>query len=114
MKKFNFPSILEYNHGLKHLLIDVSITRKLNIRLNDKSIEFDVITAQVQNDTDLRKEMKGKLPYKLYNITLTGRALKNIHPEILRVSFLTLVANSILFAKIIVLGKYFTVTREIT
>lgn len=41
---------------------------------------------QVQNDTDLEKEMRGKLPYKLYNITLTDRALKNIHPEILRVS----------------------------
>ncbi|XP_072751646.1 chaoptin isoform X2 [Anoplolepis gracilipes] len=60
VKNFNFPDILQYNHGLKHLLIDV------------------------QNDTDLEKEMKGKLPYKLYNITLTGRALKNIHPEILR------------------------------
>ncbi|XP_011151710.1 chaoptin isoform X3 [Harpegnathos saltator] len=60
IKNFNFPTILEYNHGLKHLLIDV------------------------QNDTNLEKEMRGKLPYKLYNITLTGRNLKNIHPEILR------------------------------
>ncbi|EFN73031.1 Chaoptin [Camponotus floridanus] len=60
VKNFNFPDILQYNDGLKHLLIDV------------------------QNDTDLEKEMRGKLPYKLYNITLTGRALKNIHSEILR------------------------------
>ncbi|XP_012225901.1 chaoptin isoform X2 [Linepithema humile] len=60
IKNFNFPNILEYNHGLKHLLIDV------------------------QNDTDLEKEMRGKLPYKLYNITLTGKILKSIHPEILR------------------------------
>lgn len=60
MKNFNFPNILQYNHGLKHLLIDV------------------------QNGTDLEKEMKGKFPYKLYNITLTGKALKKIHPEILR------------------------------
>ncbi|CAL1688585.1 unnamed protein product [Lasius platythorax] len=59
VKNFNFPNILQYNHGLKHLLIDV------------------------QNDTNLEKEMRGKLPYKLYNITLTGRALKNIHPQIL-------------------------------
>ncbi|XP_020278724.1 chaoptin [Pseudomyrmex gracilis] len=60
VKNFNFPNILNYNHGLKHLLIDV------------------------QNDTDLQKEMKGKLPCKLYNITLTGRNLRNIHSEILR------------------------------
>ncbi|XP_018398930.1 PREDICTED: chaoptin isoform X1 [Cyphomyrmex costatus] len=59
IKNFNFPNILEYNHGLKHLLIDI------------------------QNDTDLDKEMRGRLPYKLYNITLTGKALKSIHPEIL-------------------------------
>ncbi|KAG5318298.1 CHAO protein, partial [Pseudoatta argentina] len=59
IKNFNFPNILEYNHGLKHLLIDI------------------------QNDTNLEKEMRGKLPYKLYNITLTGKALKTIHPEIL-------------------------------
>ncbi|XP_039308071.1 chaoptin isoform X2 [Solenopsis invicta] len=59
IKNFNFPNILECNHGLKHLLIDV------------------------RNDTNLEKEMKGKLPSKLYNITLTGRALKNIHSEIL-------------------------------
>ncbi|XP_053976028.1 chaoptin [Hylaeus volcanicus] len=60
VKNFNFPNILEYNHGLRHLVIDV------------------------QNDTDLEKEMKGKFPYKLFNITLTGRALKNIHIDILR------------------------------
>lgn len=24
IKNFNFPNILQYNHGLKHLLIDVS------------------------------------------------------------------------------------------
>ncbi|KAG7188013.1 hypothetical protein KM043_017656 [Ampulex compressa] len=60
IKHFNFPNILEYNHGLRHLLIDV------------------------QNDTDLEKEMKGKLPFKLFNITLTGMALKNIHTDILR------------------------------
>ncbi|KAG5330446.1 CHAO protein, partial [Acromyrmex charruanus] len=59
IKNFNFPNILEYNHGLKHLLIDI------------------------QNDTNLEKEMRGKLPYKLYNVTLTGKALKTIHPEIL-------------------------------
>ncbi|XP_029169466.1 LOW QUALITY PROTEIN: chaoptin [Nylanderia fulva] len=59
VKNFNFPNILQHNHGLKHLLIDV------------------------QNDTNLEKEMRGKLPYKLYNITLTGRVLKNIHPQIL-------------------------------
>ncbi|XP_018053036.1 PREDICTED: chaoptin [Atta colombica] len=59
IKNFNFPNILEYNHGLKHLLIDI------------------------QNDTNLEKEMRGKLPYKLYKITLTGKALKTIHPEIL-------------------------------
>ncbi|XP_018348156.1 PREDICTED: chaoptin isoform X1 [Trachymyrmex septentrionalis] len=59
IKNFNFPNILEYNHGLKHLLIDI------------------------QNDTNLEKEMRGKLPYKLYNIMLTGKALKTIHPEIL-------------------------------
>ncbi|XP_036140371.1 chaoptin isoform X2 [Monomorium pharaonis] len=59
IKNFNFPNILKYNHGLKHLLIDV------------------------QNNTNLEKEMVGKLPYKLYNITLTGRTLKNIHAEIL-------------------------------
>lgn len=29
--------------------------------------------------------MKGKFPNKLFNITLTGRALKNISPDILRV-----------------------------
>lgn len=46
---------------------------------------------QVQNDTDLEKEMRGKFPYKLYNITLTGKALKKIHPEILRVSFCPLI-----------------------
>ncbi|EZA58102.1 Chaoptin [Ooceraea biroi] len=60
VKNFNFPNILKYNHGLKHLLIDV------------------------QNDTNLETEMRGNLPYKLYNITLTGRALKNVHTEILR------------------------------
>ncbi|XP_050445558.1 chaoptin isoform X1 [Cataglyphis hispanica] len=60
VKNFNFPNILQYNHGLKHLLIDV------------------------QNDTDLEKELRGKFPFKLYNITLTGKALKKIHPEILR------------------------------
>ncbi|XP_014471116.1 PREDICTED: chaoptin isoform X3 [Dinoponera quadriceps] len=60
VKNFNFPNILQYNHGLKHLLIDI------------------------QNDTDLEKEMRGKFPYKLYNITLTGRDLKTVHPEILR------------------------------
>lgn len=59
IKNFNFPNILEYNHGLKHLLIDV------------------------QNDTNLEKEMRGKLPSKLYNITLTGKALQNIHSDIL-------------------------------
>ncbi|XP_043261233.1 chaoptin [Colletes gigas] len=60
VKNFNFPNILEYNHGLRHLVIDV------------------------QNDTDLEKEMKGRFPYKLFNITLTGQALKNIHIDILR------------------------------
>ncbi|XP_076287788.1 leucine rich repeat containing G protein-coupled receptor chaoptin isoform X3 [Lasioglossum baleicum] len=59
VKNFNFPNILEYNHGLRHLVIDV------------------------QNDTDLEKEMKGRFPYKLFNITLTGQALKNINTEIL-------------------------------
>ncbi|CAD1476915.1 unnamed protein product [Heterotrigona itama] len=60
VKNFNFPNILEYNHGLRHLVIDV------------------------QNDTDLEKEMKGKFPNKLFNITLTGQSLKNINPDILR------------------------------
>nr|XP_012137075.1 PREDICTED: chaoptin isoform X3 [Megachile rotundata] len=60
VKNFNFPNILEYNHGLRHLLIDV------------------------QNDTNLEKEMKGKFPSKLFNITLTGRDLKTINPDILR------------------------------
>lgn len=39
----------------------------------------------MQNDTNLEKEMKGKFPNKLFNITLTGRALKDINPDILRV-----------------------------
>ncbi|XP_060831402.1 chaoptin [Bombus pascuorum] len=60
VKNFNFPNILEYNNGLRHLVIDV------------------------QNDTNLEKEMKGKFPNKLFNITLTGRALKDINPDILR------------------------------
>ncbi|XP_046834184.1 chaoptin-like [Vespa crabro] len=60
LKNFNFPNILEYNHGLRDLLIDV------------------------ENETDLQKEMKGKFPFKLYNITLTGKALKIIHSDILR------------------------------
>ncbi|XP_015178176.1 PREDICTED: chaoptin-like isoform X2 [Polistes dominula] len=60
LKQFNFPNILEYNHGLRDLLIDV------------------------ENETDLQKEMKGKFPCKLYNITLTGKALKIIHSDILK------------------------------
>lgn len=60
IKNFNFPTILEYNHGLKDLTIDV------------------------ENDTDLQKEMKGKFPFKLYNITLTGRGLKLINSDILK------------------------------
>lgn len=56
-----------------------------NIKMSTK---FESDLPQVQNDTNLEKEMRGKLPYKLYNITLTGRDLKNIHAEILRVSVL--------------------------
>ncbi|CAK9809946.1 chp [Anthophora quadrimaculata] len=60
VKNFNFPNILQYNHGLRHLVIDV------------------------QNDTDLEKEMRGHFPNKLFNITLTGRDLKTINPDILK------------------------------
>ncbi|XP_003424382.1 chaoptin isoform X2 [Nasonia vitripennis] len=59
VKNFNFPNLLEYNHGLRHLFIDV------------------------QNETNLEKEMKGRFPVKLYNFTFSGRALKNIHSEVL-------------------------------
>ncbi|XP_014217165.1 chaoptin-like isoform X2 [Copidosoma floridanum] len=59
VKNFNFPNMLEYNHGLRHLFIDV------------------------HNDTTLEKEMRGRFPVKLFNFTFSGRALKSIHPEVL-------------------------------
>ncbi|XP_011498419.1 PREDICTED: chaoptin [Ceratosolen solmsi marchali] len=60
IKRFNFPNLLAHNHGLRHLLI------------------------HVQNETNLEREMKGHFPVKLYNFTFSGRALKNIHSEVLR------------------------------
>lgn len=39
--------------------------------------------------------MKGKFPNKLFNITLTGRALKEINPDILRVR----ISNKLSFAE---------------
>ncbi|XP_058788857.1 chaoptin isoform X2 [Phymastichus coffea] len=59
LKHFNFPNFLQYNHGLRHLFIDV------------------------QNETNLEKEMKGPFPVKLYNFTFNGRALKSIHSDVL-------------------------------
>ncbi|XP_014224745.1 chaoptin isoform X2 [Trichogramma pretiosum] len=59
VRNFNFPTILEHNHGLRHLFI------------------------HVQNETELEKEMKGHYPVKLYNFTFSGRALKRIHSDVL-------------------------------
>ncbi|KAK0165366.1 hypothetical protein PV328_003884 [Microctonus aethiopoides] len=59
IKNFKFPDYLEYNHGLRHLLIDV------------------------QNETTLEKEMNGQFPVKLSNFTFTGRNLKSIDKNIL-------------------------------
>ncbi|KAH0557410.1 chaoptin [Cotesia glomerata] len=60
IKNFNIPNLIEYNHGLKNLLVDV------------------------QNETTLEKEMKGKFPVKLSNFTFTGRSLKDIDTNILQ------------------------------
>ncbi|XP_033217135.1 chaoptin-like isoform X2 [Belonocnema kinseyi] len=60
IKNFNFPNLLEYNHGLKNLFIEV------------------------QNETSLEKEMKGRFPVKLYNFTFSGRAFKHLHNDILQ------------------------------
>ncbi|XP_051160683.1 chaoptin isoform X1 [Leptopilina boulardi] len=59
IKRFNFPNLLEYNHGLKNLFI------------------------HVHNETSLEKEMKGKFPVKLYNFTFSGRNFKHLHNDIL-------------------------------
>lgn len=83
MKNFNFPNILEYNHGLRHLVIDVRV--KSSVAQKDTCLNVENFDFQVQNDTDLEKEMKGKFPNKLFNITLTGQSLKNINADILRV-----------------------------
>ncbi|XP_015593421.1 chaoptin isoform X2 [Cephus cinctus] len=60
IKNFNLPNMLEYNYGLRDLLI------------------------HVKNSTNLEKETKGRFPYKLFNITLTGKGLVTIHSDILR------------------------------
>ncbi|XP_012260603.2 chaoptin [Athalia rosae] len=58
VKNFNLPTILDYNHGLRSLHVEVT------------------------HDTNLEKEMKGKFPAKLYNMTLSGLGLTMIHKNI--------------------------------
>ncbi|XP_034949878.1 chaoptin [Chelonus insularis] len=60
IKNFNFPSLLQHNHGLRDLVIDVD------------------------NETTLEKQMKGVFPVKLYNFTFTGRNLKSLNSDILQ------------------------------
>ncbi|XP_015117217.1 chaoptin [Diachasma alloeum] len=60
IKNFNLPSLLEHNHGLRHLHIDI------------------------QNETNLEKEMRGNFPAKLYNFTFSGRDFKAVDKGILR------------------------------
>ncbi|XP_066585681.1 chaoptin [Prorops nasuta] len=60
VRHFNLPNLLEHNHGLRDLLIDV------------------------ENETNLEFEMRGKFPSKLYNITFTGRGFRSMNPDIFR------------------------------
>ncbi|XP_046624051.1 chaoptin [Neodiprion virginianus] len=58
VKNFNLPNILNYNHGLRSLHVEVD------------------------HDINLEKEMRGTFPAKLYNMTLSGKALTTIHKDI--------------------------------
>ncbi|XP_049797448.1 chaoptin [Schistocerca nitens] len=59
VRQFNLPHLLQYNYGLKELHI------------------------HVYEETGLRDEMSGPLPFKLSNITVTGRALKTLPDDLL-------------------------------
>ncbi|CAG9859084.1 unnamed protein product [Phyllotreta striolata] len=61
IKNFNLPTILERTSGLRNL-------------------EIHVETA---TDDNLEKEMNGEFPYKLGNITFTGKGLKKLGGNIL-------------------------------
>ncbi|XP_044018629.1 chaoptin-like [Aphidius gifuensis] len=60
IKNFNLPNLLEHNHGLRNLLIDI------------------------HNDTNLERQMKGLFPTKLFNFTFTGKKFNTIDKYILK------------------------------
>ncbi|CAH1114704.1 unnamed protein product [Psylliodes chrysocephalus] len=61
IKNFNIPTILERNTGLRNLEIHV----------------------ESSTDDNLNKEMSGELPFKLRNITFTGKGLKRLGGDVL-------------------------------
>lgn len=61
LKGFNLPTLLSHNYGLKNLEIHISYNTEDN----------------------LEKQMQGIFPYKLENLTITGRGLKKIGNNIL-------------------------------
>lgn len=63
VRDYDIPRMLTHNAALENLYIDV----------DDSGVEFG-------------KEMYGQLPYKLNNITITGRTLKYLTQYMLSVS----------------------------
>lgn len=62
------PHLLQENHCLEHLHIEV----------------------YHQEGSSLGEEMRGPFPAKLRNLTLTGRGLKSLAPNLIQVNFTAL------------------------
>lgn len=73
MKSFDLPRLLEHNHALKHLEIEVCRQSRVHIF----ELVGNLSCVQVESEAfDI--QLRGKLPFKLNNITLCGEKLKTI------------------------------------
>lgn len=77
---FNIPQIVQHLLNLQKLWINSPEPQKVKTAAPNTKATFKSVSA-----TDLRKEMTGKLPLKLREITIGGKGFTSISEDILKV-----------------------------
>lgn len=101
MPDFNIPRIIKHLSNLQKLWINSPEPQKVKATAPNTKSTFKTVSA-----TDLRKEMTGKLPLKLREITIGGKGFTSLSEDILKVQYRSLLIYPLLLFDIITIVLY--------